>query len=97
MKFFANYGVLAHEYKIIYTCNGPHFHAVGSDRVIVEIPEELIAGRNYLGELLIKVPGEAWYCPLSELLGSWDGKPCLKWYNGPTTRRKMLSVINEEK
>ena len=97
LEIFANYGVLAHEYQTIYTCTAPHVHAAASDRVVVEIPDELIAGRNYLDILLIKIPGEAWPCPLPDMLASWGGRPCLIWYDGHTTHRKMLSVINGEK
>lgn len=79
---YANYGVLASEYRTVYTVDAPHCHASVSEQLTIEIPDTFEPGRNALGEILLTVPGISQPCLLSELLDTTAGDaPCLRWFD----------------
>lgn len=94
VKIYANYGVLAHEYQTIYTYGVEHCHAVTSDIVTVDIPDDLISGENYTGDPLLKLPGTKFLWPLSEALSHYGNKPCLRWFDGYENHRIMLKICD---
>lgn len=79
---YANYGVLASEYRTVYTVDAPHCHATVSEQLTVDIPDTFEPGRNSLGEILLTVPGISHPYLLSELLATTAGDaPCLRWFD----------------
>ena len=92
-KIYANFGVLAHEYQIIYTATAPHCHAKASEQIVVEIPEEYSPYETVTGEPALSIPGMRWNYLLSEVLGSMDRLPAITWFDGQHTHRKMLRVV----
>ena len=79
---YANYGVLASEYRTVYTVDAPHCHASVSEQLTVDIPDTFEPVRNALGEILLTVPGISQPCLLSELLDTTAGDaPCLRWFD----------------
>lgn len=93
VQIYANYGVLAHEYQIIFTANAPHRHSKVSDKITVEIPEEYQPHETTAGEIALHVPGMSWDYLLSEVLGSMDRMPALTWFDSHKTHRVMLRVV----
>ena len=75
VTIYAQYGVLGHEKHPVY--------AVGRsgicDEVTVEIPNELIIGRNAYNDLLLRLGGMIY--PLFEALTNAGDRPALRWYD----------------
>lgn len=92
VTIYANFGVLAHEYQIIYTATAPHRHAKVAEQVTVEIPDEYQPYETATGEVALSLPGMSWTYLLSEVLGSMDRLPAITWFDGQHTHRKMLRV-----
>lgn len=78
---WANYGVLAHERRTIYTAGSPEATATFSEEVVFVVPEKWETAENEAGELLLSPDGETYYMPY-QLLSYRDGKPCLRWFDG---------------
>lgn len=77
----ASHGALGHEFFPIYTESAPVTDA--HETVTVDIPDELIAGRNEAGQLLLNLGGTTWL--LCEALTNASESPALRWYDGETT------------
>lgn len=84
---YENFGALAAEKRSVYTIR-PMESAVTADRLEVEIPDELYAGENQAGEILLDLNG---IYMLSEVLGG-NEHPTLIWYDGQKRHRKMLRI-----
>lgn len=89
MKLYASWGILAHEFRPVYTADGPRSEAY--DIVHVKWPEGFPLSRNYLGEWLIDV-GECVYL-LRDVLTNWGDDPALIWRDDRGVHRVMLEVI----
>lgn len=88
IKIYGSYGVLAREKMVVYTWSSPASDIY--DVMTVEIPDEIVYGKNYLDELLINLDGQVLL--LSECLVAWGDKPALRWHDGQGERRIMLRV-----
>lgn len=64
------------------------------DRITVELPDDLYAGKNRAGETLLSLGG-ATYTLGEVLTNHWD-KPCLLWYDGRSYHQVKLPVVGEE-
>ena len=93
-QIYANYGCLAHEKEVVYT-TAPEATATCSEALTVEIPAELAPGLNCLDEVCVSVPGMPWVYPLAVVLGAYAGHPVVTWYDGKTTHRIVLDVVEE--
>ena len=87
-KIYANYGVLAHEKKTLYSVESPASEIY--DAEYVNIPDELIIGENEHGQILLML-GKSVYT-LNEALSAWGEKPALCWHDGEKTQRVLLTV-----
>lgn len=92
-QIYANYGVLANEFRTIYT-TAPHCHAKVSEQITVDIPSEFHPRRNDAGEIVIDIPGMPWAYTLQEVIGTFDGFPSICWFDGAKNHRQMLRVID---
>lgn len=77
---YCSYGVLAHEKKNYYSVDGPASDIY--DKIEVNIPDEIVIGKNAFGELILNLDGTKYL--LSEVLTNADDDPVLRWYNGKT-------------
>lgn len=80
IKLFKNYGVLASEKRNVYTYGMPNGTATCWDEIDVEIPEELIAGENCYGNLLVEFPDSPHCYPLNDVLAG-NKKPEFRYIN----------------
>ena len=53
----------------------------------LQIPDDLISGYNMFDEPILVLDGAKY--ALSQVLSSWGGKPCLRWFDG-REHRMML-------
>lgn len=93
IEIYKNYGVLAAEKRSVYTYGGPHFTAITSDLITVEIPAEWDVFENHDGELIVTAP---WGTPytINEVLGG-DSRPEFSAVDGNNKlRRVALRVIS---
>jgi hypothetical protein len=86
IKGFANYGVLAHEYQVKFTAEGPHYHATASEEVEITLPEGFTAHTNDFGATLIEIPDGTTYT-VDEILSSFGDVPVMAWYDGQKNHR----------
>lgn len=94
LEIYANYGVLAHEKKVIYTYPESKSSAKYSEKITVEIPESVKCSENYYGEILLEVPGSHYTYLVRELLSSQLNKPALAWIdNQGRQHTAILKVI----
>lgn len=88
ITIYAQYGVLSHE--------GHPVYAVGRseicDEVTVEIPTELIIGRNAYNDLLLRLGGMIY--PLFEALTNAGDRPALRWYD-PNSGQCYIRPLKE--
>lgn len=91
---YANYGVLASEYRTVYTVNTPHCHAAASEKLIIELPDELKPYLSESGEIVLRIPGMPWPYMLGEVIGAMDGFPAICWYDGSKHHKIMLRVVS---
>ena len=89
IKIYDSYGVLAHEKQPVYTIACPASEIY--DVITVELPDEIIVGRNEIGDLLLDLDGCIYL--LDEALGAWNGKPALRWHDGRRNRCRILRVV----
>lgn len=73
VTIYANYGMLAHEKETVYSMNPA---AVIYKELTVILPDEIYAGENYAGEILVDFDGSGCLYPFSRLL-------CSHNHNGP--------------
>lgn len=78
---FANYGVTAHEKKILFTVGDIPADCPVSDRVEFDLPEGWTTERGGFNNLLLVSPDGDVHNS-SDILRSYDDKPCLHWFNG---------------
>lgn len=86
---YATMGLLAHEKQPVYTTSPA---SELSDKVTIEWPEDLPLGHNAAGELLVSI-GSSTYRLDDLLVTGKDDAPCLRWYDGQTTRFRALRVV----
>lgn len=83
---YANYGMLGAEKRTVYTTSpGSEIY----DKLVVDIPDDLHAGINDLGDMLIST-GYADYL-LSEVLCG-DDKPRIRYFDGRNTVVRELEA-----
>lgn len=78
ITIYANYGYIGREKEIVYSVD-PLADANVSEAVKVEIPKQMLGGKNCYGEQLVKFDDDATW-PLSEVLRQNADKPMLMWY-----------------
>jgi hypothetical protein len=93
-QIYANYGCLAHEKMVVYT-TAPEATATCSEALTVEIPAEIPTCLNYYDQVCVSLPDMPLVYPLDEVLGSYAGHPVLTWYDGRTTHRIVLDVVED--
>ena len=96
MEIVANYGVLAHEKKPVYTHGAEHMHASCSEKIAVKLPAGWdIAQNDYGMQILVDQSGKTW--DISDILSSGkDGDPILSVPVGPWERKYYaLEIISE--
>lgn len=79
MTIYGIYGTLAHEKRPVFTDVKPS----GNTPYIAEnvsIPDEIIAGKNEDGELILSLGGTQYL--LREALTNAGDTPVLRWYDG---------------
>ena len=86
MTVYCSYGVLAHEKRPVYSVHVPtgEIH----DKQEINIPDEIISGKNESGEPVLKLDGMEYL--LSEVLTNAGDSPVIRWYNGQSY--KTISV-----
>lgn len=89
IKGYANYGVLAHEYQILFTAYAPAAHSDYAEEVEYTIPEGWKTSENGAGDLLLTLDGKTSYL-VKELLSSWEDKPVFAWYDGEKRHQQEL-------
>lgn len=72
VTIFANYGMLAHEKEVVYSVYPAEIH----EELTVILPDEIYAGENHAGEILVDFDGSGCLYPFSRLL-------CSHNHNGP--------------
>ena len=85
---YANYGLLGAEKRTVYSTRRGEV----SDTLSVNIPDDLYAGTNGAGEVLIGVAGITYL--LDEVLCG-DNAPCLRCFDGDGYVLRMLSVVGD--
>lgn len=80
LKAYANYGVLGHEKKVVYTAGEPVGTATHSEQISIILPEEFKVDENAAGELLVIVPDGHVFLA-SEVLGAYTDTPVIAWYD----------------
>ncbi len=94
IKLYVNYGCLAHEKKIVYTCDMPASTAVCSDKLTVKVPEGWEAYESQCGGTVFRAPWGWVYTPDEILAG--DDHPCFYGINKDRRRFKVkLEVVSE--
>lgn len=89
---YANYGVLAHEYRVVYTANNPHVHADHAEQLIVEIPEKYQPYTTVENSVAMIIGGIHYM--LSEVLAATSAEnPCIMWYNESGRHIERLDVV----
>lgn len=93
ITIYANYGVLAHEYRVVYTADNPHVHADHADQLIVEIPEKYQPYTTVEGSIALVINGTSYM--LGEVIDSTAAdNPCIAWYNHDGLRHiERLAVV----
>lgn len=93
-KAYKNYGVLAAEKRIVWTCDRPHFRATCSDEVEVKVPEKWDLWKNVCDETCVTSPeGEKFL--IAEILKG-NENPCFSYYDKNGKERIVrLECINE--
>lgn len=92
IKGFANYGVLQHEKRTIFTCGAKHPHATASVDVEICLPEGFTAHTNDLGEVLIEIPSGVTYTA-NDILTSHNNCPVMAWYDGEAGHRVKCDYL----
>ena len=83
---YVNYGLLGAEKRTVYTTSpGSEIY----DELVVDIPDDLYAGINDLGDMLIST-GHADYLLREVLCG--DDKPCIRYFDGRRMVARELEV-----
>lgn len=89
IKGYANYGVLAHEKRTIFTVSTPDATATVNEEIEITLPDGWEASENNFGETLINTPeGETYIA--SDIISSWGDNPALSWYDGSNSHRITL-------
>lgn len=84
---YANYGLLGAEKRTVYSIA----HGKIYDELVVDIPDDLYAGVNGAGEVLIGVAGITYL--LNEVLCG-DNAPCLRCFDGDGYVLRKLPVLS---
>lgn len=87
-KIYANYGVLNHEHKVVYAVG---IVTTTYDPLVVDIPAELIIGKNIIEEVLLNLGGSTY--TLNEALSATQDKPVLRWYQDGKCRTIPLEIV----
>lgn len=80
LKAYANYGVLAHEKKTVYTAGEPVGTATHSEQINIILPDKFKVDENAAGEQLVTTPDGHVFLA-SEVLGSYADNPVITWYD----------------
>lgn len=87
MTIYANYGLLAHEKRVIFSV-APLCDIADALRVVVPNVSDV----NAIGDPIITLDGTDYL--LGELLTSVNDKPALRWIANGIRRTQMLTIIN---
>lgn len=102
ITIYANYGYIAHEKEIVYSVD-PLYDATVSEPVKVEIPKQMLVGKNRYREQLVKFDDDTTWV-LRDVLREANDKPVLMWYTlgyhrndvgVKHWRRMALSIIKD--
>lgn len=88
VTIYAQYGVLGHEKHPVYAFGRSEI----CDEVTVEIPGELIIGRNAYNDILLRLGCMVYR--LSEALTNAEDRPALRWYD-PDSGRCYIRPLTE--
>lgn len=94
LKAYANYGVLAHEKKTVYTIGAPTETATHNEEVGIILPEGFEVDENVAGGQLITVPGGETYLA-NEIFYSSNGRPELSWYDSGQRVHRVKCQVAE--
>lgn len=86
---YANYGLLGAEKRTVYSCGRGEIY----DELVVDIPDDLFAGYNTAGEVLVDI-GLSYMHPLSEVLCG-DDTPCVLCLGDDGWAPRKLSVVSK--
>lgn len=87
---YANYDVLRHEKRTIFTFGCPHSQASINEKVEIELPDGFEICDNTASETMIVTPDGATYLA-NEILLSFGGSPVMEWYDGEKVHRVTCS------
>lgn len=92
-QIYASYGVLAHEYKPVYSVDRPASRAY--DKIYVSLPEGWAWGENITGQTLIISPDGETYLA-NDILTNLGDKPALKWADNTIVLEKCREIHERE-
>lgn len=88
IKGYANYGVLNHEKKILFTIGDVPTDCVVSERVEYTIPDDWEISENEFGTILLTAPWGCTYCG-NDVITSKNDNPYLTAYD---TNSKLFQI-----
>lgn len=89
IRGYANYGVLAHEKKPVFTISNTHAHTTVSEEIEITLPDKWGVGEDRLGRKLIITPDGEKYIA-DDIISSYGENPALNWYDGGKEHRIIL-------
>lgn len=90
MKIYAYYGQLSHEKEAVYSPYLTKEDIV--DEITVEMPHEI--WYNWADDPGVTLGGADYL--LREVLGSWNGAPALRWFDGHSNHHEVLKVVERK-
>lgn len=93
LKIYENYGVLAAEYRSVYTYGNPHPTATTWDTLTVQIPDGWDMYESISGEPIITAPWGYNYT-VNELLAGDKGPEFYAIDNGMRRHHVVLKIVN---
>lgn len=92
LKCYANYGVLRHEMKTIFTVSNPECSATYSEEVEVTLPDGWTVDESIAGAQLLNAPDGTVYIA-SRAISSRGSEPILCWDDGTTPHTTTLEWV----
>lgn len=89
IRGYANYGVLAHEKKPVFTISNTSAYTTVNEEIEITLPDNWGVCENNFGRKLIVNPDGETYIA-DEIISSYGGNPALIWYDGEKEHRIIL-------
>lgn len=83
IDLYASFGVLAHEYKPVYTFDAPVSSAY--DKYVLTVPDGWSIDRAESGDAVVTAPDGTTYTP-SEILTNRGDRPAFCWFDGQSRK-----------